>query len=738
MQITPHSWPDSTEVEVIPEFQLILEDSAWPPADGDHASGVAAAIEFTISRDLTGGSLPGSARGGSGFSVASGNVTIAQPAGVPLTPWAAQSRRVDPGGLAAFQAAHAIDPMILGRFIVERISGADSAGTVDVGLTEQQQNLDGACTYSWKYDSAESRVDAVAVMAACATGGGYVTSWYPRRAASTAVRAPLDGSIQPASEMLSLGGATVTNWLSVGGQTLMGPDSVVNYLGSEEDPWAIRSTVGLFLCATVSGAGCSLTLSDAGGVAVGFKVSMTSVEVSTRGGVDTVQLNSASGPSRPVCIYWQTATQIVISDPSTGFAVTKNLTTPTTGRLAVTRIRLWTGSTGSVRDVLVGRDKTPPSASQPTAFLEPTGSLISGVPDTGGKSNREVMQDIARATLGAVWQSETGALIHRNRDSLRTGQAVEVVLADEQLEDVQWDIDREESADRVELSFTPSATEYDNLQRLTLWEMTEKTHINPLSTSRYIVDLAGATDSLAQFLPIWDDTTAGADGTRRSRWAASTSAEGGGDRPGPTDVRVEAVLLSSTQARISVTNNTQSRVWMVDGNGDPCLILRTSRKVTVGEPQTIAQGQPANKAVTPLQLDAGGWVQEATTAQEQLDWVAGQMSGAQAVLNSVNVRPNLARQLGDIIIVTEEKLSPTHVPIRAKAIITGTNLSGGPNGYDQNLSLALLAITFSDAHDWLSDYSVKTFEELENVLTASNIRTFGDFETWATQTLVVP
>lgn len=738
MQITPHSWPNSTEVEVIPEFQIVLEDSAWPPADGEHASGVAAVTDFTISRDLTGGNLPGSARGGSGFSVASGNVTIAQPAGVPLTPWAAQSRRTEPGGMAAFQAAHELDTLVLGRFIVEGVSGADSAGTVDIDLTEQQQNLDGACTYSWKYDSSESKADAVSVMAACAAGGGYTTSWFPRHVASTAVRVPLDGSIQPAGGVLNLGGATVTNWISAGGQALVGPDSIVNYLGSAEDPWAIRSTSGLFLCATVSGSGCSLTLSDADGVAIGFKVSVTSVEISTRGGVDTVPLSSITGSSRPVCIYWRTATQIVVSDPSTGFTVTKDLTTPATGGLAITRVRLWTGATGGVRDVLVGRDKNAPGAYRPTAYLEPTGSLISGVPDTGGKSNREVMQDIARATLGAVWQSETGALIHRNRDSLRTGQAVEVVLADGQLEDIPWNISREESADRVELSFTPSTTEYDNLQRLTLWEMTEKTHINPESTFRYIVDLAGATDSLAQFLPIWDDTTAGAEGTRRSRWAASTSVDGGGERPGPRDVRVEAVLLSSTQARISVTNNTQSRIWMVDGNGDPCLILRTSRKVTVGEPQTIAQGQPANKAVTPLQLDAGGWVQEATTAQEQLDWVAGQMSGAQAVLNSVNVRPNLARQLGDIIIVTEEKLSPTHVPIRAKAIITGTNLSGGPNGYDQNLSLALLAITFSDAHDWLSDYSVKTFEELENVLTASNIRTFGDFETWATQTLVVP
>lgn len=535
MQDKPHGWPAEGPVEDLPEF-LVVADEVWAPG------GSAATSALSIRRELVGGGLPGAARGGSGFSVADGNITVPQSAGAPFSPWAGAAQRVTPGNEAKIVASHDTARLALGSFIVASIEGADSSGTLTIPLIESQRSLDGPCTYVWQYDAAQPVMDASEVIRAIASSAGYDTD-----------------------------------------------------------------------------------------------------------------------------------------------------------------------------------------------LIEDSGSMIRGLFDVAGKSNRDVIQDIARATMGAAWQDETGRLVYRNAESMRTGYPVETVVADSQLEDVPWRISREDTADRIALTYTPVEVIADGSGSITLWEATDPVRVPAGRSISIVATINGSTDRIAPWYPIWDATLAD---TRMSRWAAAATIDGGGTRPADDALRFDTKMTGPSTVMITVTNRTENNLWLVDGNGAPCLILRSTRHVAPGEQMTISAGADEAMAVNGFDFDCGGWVQDAARAQSMLDWLWAQMSFPLGVIPSVSVKPNLARQLGDIITITEEKLAPDHVPLKSKALVTGMDLDADGGGYTQTLSLALLAVTFHDFDVWGIGNAVETFEQFDARLSAAGISTFEQFDLWASRVLV--
>lgn len=542
MQDKPLGWPVEGDVETLPEIFLELHGSSWPPARGDVPQGTAEVGSWSVSRQLTGGALPGQVRGASGHSIATGSASFAQPTGAALSPWGKGSLRLGPGGKCILYAGHAgpglAKGLRLGSFVVAPIGGANTSNSVDLELDEDSIRLNKPFTLNWSYNSAQPTFDA---------------SWVLEQIAANA-----------------------------------------------------------------------------------------------------------------------------------GLA----------------------------------------------ADIEPTGSPLRGVFGVSGASAWSVAQSIAAATMGAVWISEAGVFTYRNRHTLRgVGGYTESVEALDSVESLAWTIDPADIADRVELTYAPTEA-ISSLHASTLWEATDAIRLLAGQTITVSADIAGTTDRLSPFVPVWpvDDPSAPSysDG-QMSRWAASSQRDGGGVRPPDTAIRATASMASPSRARIVITNTTAGTLWLVDGNGNPTLTLRTSLHIQPGEPVVISSGVPEPVSVSTLSVDAGAWVQDASTAQDLLVWLTGQTSRAQATLPQVRVKPDLARQMGDPI-----KLTDGHTGLRSKALITGISLSGGPEGYTQALDLALLDVIFADFDSFCADNGVNTFAGLDAFCIDSNLNNFAELDVWLT------
>lgn len=541
MQVKPTSWPVEGDIETLPEVFLSLSGSAWPPARGGVPQGTAEVASWSVTRQLTGGALPGQVRGATGHSIATGDVTFPQPEGAPLSPWARGALSLGPGGKCTLYATHAgpglAKGLRLGSFVVAPIAGSNTSNEVKLDLDEDSIRLQKPFTFNWAYDPTNVTFDAAWVLEKVAASAGY-------------------------------------------------------------------------------------TKTD----------------------------------------------------------------------------------------------------------IEPTGSILSGVFGVAGKSAWSVAQEIAEATMGAVWISEDGVFTYRNRDSLRgVGGYTETVEALDSLESLEWSIDPADVADRVEVTYTP--TEIVRSPDLSvLWEATEAIRVGARQTVILNVEIEGTTDRISGFVPLWpptDPTAIVHPENRMSRWAAATSSNGGGARPTDTAIRAGATMVGPSKLRITVTNTTGSALWLVDGSGSPCLIVRTSLHVISSEPVTISTGATEENAINPLSVETGAWVQDDLAAQEILAWVTAQTTKAQAVIPQVRVKPDLARQLGDVI-----RLTDGHTGLLTKAIVAGVSLAGDGTGYSQQLDLALLALVIADLDRWCETSRIDTFADFDSWCIANNMNTFSQLDDW--------
>ena len=729
----------SGTVETVPDFRLSLDGSPWPSATGELPAGTGSVVDFQIQRDLTGGGLPGAARGGSGFSVASGSVTL--PMGrSELTPWAAASKRVTPGGLAWLRAhPSTLTNITLGRFIVDECSGA-STGGLSLALVESQRRMDGPFTYDWAYSAKIPTPDACSVQAVIAEQAGYSTSWQPNLPPNRSVQgstimlaARLDGTIQPhpCTFFPDIHEHSGVNWVSSGGQCFLGPGSAMRYWW---DPDIDSSTatyypggIGPHVTAVVRGAGVliqGMREVDAIGASIGWHISTTRVRV-TAGGVGevTVQLGATSASTRSLAVRI-TTTAVIVTDLVTKAVYQAPFSIGATS-MHFGGIHITVPADGGVRDVVIPNRTTMfGPAVRPTAFIEHTGSPVAGVFDVKDKSARDVFQDIAKATMGAGWQSETGDLIYRNANSLRTGVPVEAVAAAEKLEDLPWSISRDNTADRITVSYTPADVQADPAHKITLWEATETIQVGAGKTVTVTADITGTTDRISPFSTVTPNQADAANSTY-SRWHASSSREGGGTRPADDAIRIESKIAGPSTVRLAITNTTGGTLWLVDGNGNPLVILRTSLQVQPGEPQVLEWGQPEDKAIQPFDFDCGQWVQDASTAQAMLAWLVDQLRSPLPTITQVRIIPDLRRQLGDIVTLTD-----TESGLKAKALITGTSISGNANGYQQTLSLAILSVTMDDFDRFAVATGLLTFDQLDTWLTSKGLLTFDQADAW--------
>lgn len=760
MQTKPAGWPADQAVEDVPEVRARFRSSAWPPARDGMPAGQAAVGEWSIDRNLTGGGLPGQARGASGGSIAQGSFTFPQPQGAPLSPFTADGLEVQAGGLIDVTAWQGNASLPLGSFQSQSVSGASTNGAIDVDIEEATQRLKRPFTYQWFYDPKAPTLDASHIMEAAASAGGYVGSSAPLNPSHQWV---LLGSELNGRAIASSGGVVSTplvpRWGTSDGRIGLSSGMMkLSPSGNETSPGFGWSTSEVTFFVEVGAAGGVVEIAQSGGadgLRVGFGRGEQSIVI-RRMGVQSViasypiTLNQESHSFlvhmiRPSASSAEVTIRICQDEATTwttlgtftvaGLHAWSRQDTYTVGWFTVTHQRQ--ASAGWVRgfQAYSGVSDYAALAALPlrtvTARIAASGSLLHGVFDLADKTCWDIIQEAARSTMGGAWMDERGAIIYRDRESLRSGVPVETMIAEERLDTLAWDTSIEDMADRVELAYTPAEVVSDPLARVTLWEADRPYIILARKDLEIVVDIEGSTDRISAFLPLWDTTTAGEEGSQMSRWAAAYRRDGDGERPGDNAIRINATMVGPSKVKLRVMNRTDNDLWLVDGRGNPCLILRSTLQVAPGEQITVASGNPEARSISPFSFDAGMWVQTPDMAQEMLDWLTSQTAQPEPTIPGVGVKPDLARQLGDIVVVTDETTQ-----LRSKALITAVHLSGSSSGYTQNVTMALLAETFRSLDAYTVAQGVSTFQDIDTALATADVQTFTQFDAWCRKNLV--
>lgn len=725
MQQKPNGWPKSSAVEILPSFYLRMAYSQWPPAGDETPQGVAPISSWSVDRELTGSNLPGQVRGPSGFSIATGSVVFPQPQGAPLSPWARGSLQLGPGGLCSLYATHkAGEQLNLGKFFVAPISGSSTSNTVSLDLEDHSIQLRRPYSLTWRYDPLLANLDAAWVVAQIAERNGFLST--PTAPSGTVFNAPLVGSAEVVTGTLA--SVPALQWES--GDGLVGMGNVSRIWGRLDgfDQW----TRELGIAAQVSGRGGMVLI---GAFTVDIRDNYVLIRDSV-GELGRFELPQKTSAIRDVMVSLARVSAnklgVRIGEPGGSWSARTDFTTLDPVPLDTADIPVAVTTYGYGGGANVGRwingvrmwehsGTSVPAATTITAYIEHTMSTLSGVFNLQNRSSWEVLQEIAASTLGAVWVDEQGSLIYRNREGLRQREFTETIEALDSLESLEWTVDPGDVADRVEVNYTP-ADVFSGANILTIWEATSRIRVGAGLTVTLRLDIPGSTDRISGFMPLWDESEAP---NRFSRWMASTLIDGSGVRPADNALSFSWEIVGGSVIELRITNRTNQGLWLVDSSGDPYLIIRTNRHVAPGETQSISSGASESNSITPLSINAGEWVQDAAVAQEILNFARSQTARAQAVLPRVRVKPDLARQLGDIV-----RLTDGHTDLVSKAIITGIHLTGGEAGYEQRLDLGLLDPVFTDFDKTLTAQEITTFEQLEALLISAGVSTFEEFDEW--------
>ena len=777
MQKKSAAWIDGAPVRVYAE----LDDRTWPSGDATLPGGFVDAGSWQVQRDLTGGGLPGAARGGSGFSVATGSASVPQLPGAVLSPFG--DRRVRAGGgcklwafgtgrppalkTATLTDAEAIPiwanplgekrvidttgALPLGVFTGRELNGSAGSPEISISLSESADQLSVPFVADLGVSAVEPKMDASVAIARAAELSGlnptrrayaFRDSTYVQ-GGDFFVQSPLIGSARATYGALE--SASSPRWANFDGRQYYVGGALRYAVTQRESFYEFsRNTVWLSCIANVAGAG--IVVESAG---ARITITPTSVTGYAYGATATASLPAsgfiAGAVSARLIVRPGEPLSITVEFSLSGVArslTAYSATNPTfTSAVPSAWVRVTPSAGGGVYDFAACTD---PGVSPPDldAFLpantliEYANSPITGLFDLAGKSCWDVIQETAKSTMGAAWLNEAGQLVYRGRESLRAGTPTERILADEQLEDVPWTISEDNAADRVEVKYQPANIAEDRLGRLTAWEATEPVRVGGQATVALTVDIVGSSiGNVAPFTAVWANASDPL-GLQGSTWAAAPQRDGSGTRPSDTAIQISSKLISPSRVSLRIQNTTMSPLWLVDGNGTPTIIMRTSLQVQAGEVETVDWGAPEEKARAPFVFEAGQFVQDATTAGEMLTWLVSQVQTAQPTMDQVRVKPDLARQLGDIVVLTEEKRTVEHVPLKTKALITGLGLSGSAGSIEQTLNLALLADTFRDFDVYCQAKSINNFSELDAHLASLNINTFDELDRWASTEFV--
>jgi hypothetical protein len=701
-------------------------------ADLGQGAQVVDALSWQVSRDLT-GSLPGQVRQVTGFSLGSGSVALWDSTG--RTPW--RGTPEIPGGTvsidAATDAAGTLTPVA--RMVTGEIGRPSLlSGMRDVSIEDvPAQRTAGVVIPSTLaltadvYDgTAYTPLDAAWVVDQSARSLGYYAC--PQPTASAVLVANLIGSPWPeVGSVPTAGGGWSSDLWQTDSLGRVFPGFNIPYFPTAELPasggsWYLTSTATrYFNDDTTTPTTSRYELS--GTVAPGDDTSTSQFFITVDAAAGTFKLDvTVGGSSAPTASGTWTGSGI---GADRRFQVQFERLSSTQARLRVRPTygatwSAWATSThvaetnpirlvninGGMFGVQVHTADVADVWTAATARIGASENNLTAVLVDSASANVardawQTAQEVAAASLSALWINEEGTLRFAGRRQMR---GLPATLAEEDLNpwpqvyvapsflDLPYSVSVEDVADRVAVTYQPPDITDDAVYSTTVWESSgTPVRIAAGKKVTLFVDLDGAAaDDLAPWYAINDEAVF--PNVRMSRWAASTQQGGGGTAPPKDALDVTASLIAPSRIRLVVRNTYTQALWTAGDDPTMKLTVRARTLATFSNPVTYELGASEVDARTPLEVNLGAWCQDEDTAREIATWLQDMTTEPLPVLRDVPLIPDLSIRLGQIVVVRDPGISG----LVSKALIAGLSVSHAADGLAMTARLVLLPVTESD------------------------------------------
>lgn len=747
-------WGKTSDVYTLPLVRLTSADAPWL-AD-------AAVVSWSVERELVGQTLPGNIRARSGLSIGDASAVVAVD-GDALTPWSRTAERRVTGGSSArlFIEADDGDEYDLGAWLIAPTSGSLNARETQVDLTEAQY-VGRNVTQALPPRSAETSntADPVWIIARLLEQVGY-TSAPPPVVGETMFAVSLDGSWEGAP--LSTGvtyshsSGEVGSWEVVPGDVIVGTSGVaiggpgtfggqLVYGPTVSEQFKAGSSV--YLTLNAAGVVRAMDLTQKWEVVIDADAEVLSVRNNDTGSLVSVPYVGGLSADWPTRVQveikrdwsagsWTTFYGRIRSAPNAAWSAWATQSTAKAETVSVESIYFMAG-----RQYVSGLPTTAPPGNfaavqitrggpsidlwkAPTTRLRPFGGGIV-VPWTSPTEDVwTAIQNVAAANLGAVHLDRDGHPSSLNRDDL-AGANVPGEITDIGAEwtDLPWTLDPADTADRLEVTYyAPSIATAPTSPSTTpapeFWRAEEIIKVPP---GGQVITVNVEVDRVAEglFQTFWpaSDTSVPEAVSYNNTISAFDNPSGTGTPLAASVIDAVVVPRSPTRVEVRLRNSGSVSAYLVDANGQPCLILRTRRLATFETPQIAEQGAAAGDARNPIAIDLGRYVQTVNDAEDIAGYLWARISTAGLWrASSVRCRLDWSHDIGKVL-----RLIHSRTGLEAKALITKVAYDGLSGEIAQTLDLVLLPWTWTDFDD---TYAVNTWTTWDAIWAG---RTWDDFD----------
>ncbi|HWJ11827.1 MAG TPA: hypothetical protein VNS46_20770 [Nocardioides sp.] len=699
----------------------------------------AAVTSFTLERELVASVVPGTLRQRGGLSIGAASAKLRNTASPVATPWATSPvKRVEVTdktfGMYAVDGAERLN---LGTWALDPSSGSLAAGTVDVELIEAQyvarKKVQALPPYGADPFTENSPVDPCWIIGQMARRAGFYPTPWP--SISPSLHVPCDGAFQADEKLAGWGEYTLSGEVT-GWEVLPGDVAVGGASGSFFSAASLNFSMARFYWQT--GSPVFLTLNVVGTVYVhdaasgwqlrivndyatathtiavcntgdgNFTAPATFIPGQTPHWPNRVQVQMQrlwNAPTNEWILFAATARSAPSGALWSPAAVDPTDHTPAgqdveliycLGGVDQPDVGIVDAPPGQFAAFQMNGWQPPPTAwTASKAHLKPLGGDV-GLPWAPADMDTwTVIQNVASAWLGAVIMGD-GVLEMLDRNDLAgANDTGEITDIGQEWTDLPWTLDPHDRADRVEVTFTPPELRKSTPGSTTLapeaWRAQDVITVPALQS----ITIPAALENRAAvgIFPTFIQP-----GAPDAHWSQSSNIfvfnnpEGAGSPLPIETITARATQTSATTANITVTNKTGSPVYLVDGNGEPGLILRARSVVTYETPQVITRGAIETNAINPLAIDLTPWVQREQDAVAIADYLWSRVSGAGLwKVGSVRCRLDWSHTIGKIL-----RLVHSQTGLEAKALITKVAYDGQPGETTQVLDLVLLPWTWGD------------------------------------------
>lgn len=715
------TWGPTSDVYTLPTVRLTSADAPWL-AD-------AAVVSWQVERELVGSTLPGNIRARSGLSIGDASAVVAVESGT-LAPWAAAtSRRVTVGARARlFVQADDGGTLDLGAWLIDPTSGNLTSRETQVDLTEAQY-VGRKPKQALPVRGIEALpVDPVWMIARLAEQVGFRAAPMPLPG-QTFLDLPLDGAF----DGRGLPGASIDGldgWAVLPGDVIVGTVGDGNLTTTPDpiaaDTWKVGGSiyltfnvVGEARVLDVAQAWKVLVNSDgtlgvcnslAGTVVTGTFVPGLSADWPTRVQVEiqrdynislmtptwtAFRARARSAPDAAWSAWVEDSTDA--AEQFDGIATTYFLLGQDFDGVTITP-----ADPGSIAAVQLSRGE--PSAdlwAPATTRLKPLGGRVQVPTATAGDDVWTTVQNIAAANLAAVHLNRDGVLTVLDRDDLAGAGADGVVtLVDEEWTDLAWTLDPADAADRLEVAALVPAIQKATVTATStpapeLWRAEEVIEVpagGQIITLNVEVDGKAAEGLFTSFVTPADLVI---DPTLASRFSVvchATGRDGSGALSTVDKFSISAIPLSPSRMQLKFRNTGTVPLYLVDANGEPCVIVRASRVATFETPQTVQRGAAEDEAESSLAVDLGVFVQRIEDMEDIADYLWARLGSAPSwKAASVQCRLDWSHDIGKVL-----RLIHVRTGLEEKALITKVTYDGSAGEITQTLDLVRLPWTWSD------------------------------------------